>query len=234
MGSGNDTLTFIYTVGAGELANPLDEASSSALSPNGGTIQGTGGSANLTLPAPGTTGSLGSNKTIVIDTTAPTVISYGVLFGTQSYNVIGSSRTRLPWTVTGIQVVFSKPIASGDINSLTGVTTTGFSGLGTNTLTWTINAITSASLNTMLAGSGMHAIKDAAGNPLAGGSGFSQNFKVLYGDYNDDGIVNSLDTVSVYGQTAAPYNILADLNGNGVVNLSDAGIARSQLGGSLP
>ena len=37
-GSGTSTLTFTYTVAAGQSANPLDEASSSALTLNGGTI----------------------------------------------------------------------------------------------------------------------------------------------------------------------------------------------------
>ena len=76
----------------------------------------------LTLPSPGATGSLSANSNIVIDTVAPTVVSYNVLFGTDglSYNLIGSARYDLPWTITGIKVVFSKPIASADLNSLTG------------------------------------------------------------------------------------------------------------------
>ena len=74
-GSGTSTLTFTYTVAAGQSANPLDEASATALTLNGGTIFDTVGTnpnaAVLTLPAPGTTGSLGKNKAIAIDTTAP-------------------------------------------------------------------------------------------------------------------------------------------------------------------
>ena len=73
-GSGTSTLTFTYTVAAGENADPLDESSASALSLNGGSIQdATNIDANLALPAPGTSGALGVNKTIVIDTTPPTV-----------------------------------------------------------------------------------------------------------------------------------------------------------------
>ena len=37
-GSGTSTLTFTYTVAAGQDANPLDEASTTALTLNGGTI----------------------------------------------------------------------------------------------------------------------------------------------------------------------------------------------------
>ena len=37
-GSGTSTLTFVYTVAAGQSANPLDEASATALTLSGGTI----------------------------------------------------------------------------------------------------------------------------------------------------------------------------------------------------
>src|SRR6202007_1705651 len=52
-GSGTGTLTFPYTVAAGQNANRLDENSASALTLNGGTIKDSGGNAaNLTLPTP--------------------------------------------------------------------------------------------------------------------------------------------------------------------------------------
>jgi trimeric autotransporter adhesin len=235
-GSGTATLTFAYTVLAGQNSAHLDATSSTALSLNGGTIlDSTSTPANLTLPAPGAAGSLGANKSIVIDTTAPTVVSYSVLFGAESYNVIGSSRVRLPWEISGIRVVFSKPIASGDINSLSGASVTGFSGLGTNTLNWAISPVAIGNLATMLAGSGADAIKDAAGNALAGGSGFSQNLKILWGDFNDDGVVNAGDGVAVNSvRVSNTYNIFADMNGDGVVNVTDVEIVRTRIGTSLP
>ena len=53
-GSGTSTLTFIYTVGAGETSAHLDYTSTGALSLNGGTIKDTAlTDAFLTLPAPG-------------------------------------------------------------------------------------------------------------------------------------------------------------------------------------
>jgi len=67
-GSGTSTLTFTYTVAAGDSAGDLDEASATALTLNGGSIQSAGLSANLSLPAPGASGSLGFNKNIAIDT----------------------------------------------------------------------------------------------------------------------------------------------------------------------
>ena len=234
-GSGTNTLTFTYNVGAGENSSHLDYTSTTALTLNGGTIKGPGGlPATLTLPAPGMPGSLGANTSTVIDTVAPTVLSYNVLFGTVgSYNVIGSPRLDLPWTITGIQVLFSKSITTGDINSLTGVTSTGFSGLGTTTLTWAISPLTLGTFSTSLVGTGADKLTDLAGNPLMGGAGFMQNFKVLLGDFNGDLSVSSSDMLGVYYATATPYNIFADINGDGFVNMSDVMIARSRIGTHL-
>ncbi len=233
-GSGTATLTFNYTVGGGQTTSGahLDASSANALS---GTIQDSSlNPATLTVPVGGTPGSLASNKAIVIDTTAPVVVSYSVLFGSQSYNVIGSSRTHLPWEIAGIQVVFSKPIAQANANSISGVTVTNFAGLGTNTLTWTISAVPEGNLSTVLAGTGGNTIADAAGNALAGGSGFTQNLKILWGDYNDDGVVNAQDLILLGEASTQPYNIFADLNGDGVVNAADVQAARLRVGTSLP
>ncbi|MFM4705261.1 cadherin domain-containing protein [Aeromonas bivalvium] len=71
-GSGSNTLTFNYTVQAGDTSADLDYLSSGALTLNGGIIHDAAGNfAALTLPAPGTAGSLGANEAIVIDTSAP-------------------------------------------------------------------------------------------------------------------------------------------------------------------
>jgi hypothetical protein len=69
------TLTFNYTVQAGDTSPDLDYASSGSLILNSGTITGGGIDASLVLPAPGDAGSLGANKSIVIDTTAPSAPS---------------------------------------------------------------------------------------------------------------------------------------------------------------
>jgi len=164
----------------------------------------------------------------------PSVTAFNVLFGSQSYNVIGSSRTRLPWQITGIQVTFSEPITAGNVSSLTGIAATGFSGLGTNTLTWTFNPIKLGTYSAALAGSGANALTDAAGHVLGNGAGFSRALKVLWGDFNDDGYVNSQDQVQVNTATHNPYNIFADMNGDGVVNSTDVLFVRSRIGTSLP
>ncbi len=75
-GSGTSTLTFTYTVQAGDTSADLDYQSTTALALNGGTIKdAAGNAATLTLAAPGAANSLGANKDIVIDTNAAPVIT---------------------------------------------------------------------------------------------------------------------------------------------------------------
>ena len=71
-GSGSDTLIFAYTVASTDLATDLDYVATTALTLNGGTINTSAApkhTAILTLPEPGTRGSLSSNKNISINTT---------------------------------------------------------------------------------------------------------------------------------------------------------------------
>jgi len=63
---------FKYTVQAGDSSADLDYVATTSLTLNSGTItiyNGTG-DADLTLPSPGASGSLGNNKAIVIDADA--------------------------------------------------------------------------------------------------------------------------------------------------------------------
>ena len=157
-----------------------------------------------------------------------------MLFGSQTYNVTTSARNRLPWQITGIRVVFSEPIASGSAASLTGATVTGMTGLGTNTLTWTISPISIGAVAIQLSGSGANALKDAAGNALGAGAGFSQPLKILWGDFNDDGAVSASDMVGVNSAVTAAYNIFADMNGDGVISIADVQAVRTRTGTTLP
>ncbi len=73
-GSGTPTLSFSYTVTANDVSADLDYQSTSALELNGGTINDTfAQAANLILVSPGTAGSIGANKNIVVDGIAPTI-----------------------------------------------------------------------------------------------------------------------------------------------------------------
>ena len=189
-------------------------------------------------PAAGTQVVPGSAVDLVISTgppVVPHVVSFNVLFGSQTYNVTTSSRIRLPWQISGIQVVFSEPIASGGIASLSGgAAVNGFTGLGTNTLTWTFTPIPIGNVPILLSGSGPNALKDAAGNALNSGAGFSEALKILSGDFNDDGVVSAGDLALVTLATKAPYNIFADLNGDGSVTIADVQVVRNRAGTSLP
>ena len=130
--------------------------------------------------------------------------------------------------------MFARPIVAGNVNSLGGVTTTGFTGLGTNTLTWTISPLSLGNFPATLSGTGPNALKDATGAPIDNGAGFSQNLKILMGDFNDDGVVSSADLVGINDATTAIFNLFADINGDGVVNVSDVALARTRIGTSLP
>src|SRR5206468_3869177 len=80
-------LTFNYTVQATDTAADLDYAATTSLGLNGGTINdAASNAATLTLASPGTAGSLGNAKNIVIDTTAPTVSSVSASTANGSYN----------------------------------------------------------------------------------------------------------------------------------------------------
>ncbi len=93
-GGGSNTLVFHYTVGAGENSADLDYASSAALSLNSALIYESGGSgrnASVALLTPGAAGSLGANRNLVIDTTAPTITGAALVFSDDT----GSSSTDL-------------------------------------------------------------------------------------------------------------------------------------------
>jgi len=167
-GSNSSTLTFSYTVQAGDTSADLDYVSSSALALNGGTVKDlAGNNALLTLPAPGAAGSLGANRNLVIDGVAPTVS--GVTSST-------ANGTYKAGEVVSIQVDFSEAVTVTGTPQLaleTGATDRAVnyaSGSGTSTLTfdYTVQAgDTSADLDyvstTALALNG-GTIKDAAGN----------------------------------------------------------------------
>ncbi|HKI31814.1 MAG TPA: S8 family serine peptidase [Gemmataceae bacterium] len=231
-GSGTHTLTFLYTVAPGENSAHLDYTSASALSLNGGTITYNGGDPlDLTLPGPGTAGSLAADTTIAIDTRAPFVVAARVLFGSQSYNLIGSTRFDLPWRITGVQVVFSEAVVGASAASITGLPITGFSGGGTNTLTWQLSPITlgifTATLHT-------GTLTDLAGNHLAGAALLTEQFRVLYGDVLGHGVVDAADLAALSQALRQPYNIFADINGDGLVDSRDLIAAHGWLGQRLP
>ena len=97
-GSGTPTLSFTYTVGAGQNSSHLDYSSSTALTLNSGTINASDGTtpATLTLPAPGAVGSLSANSNIVITNQTPYMIGGTI-------TVSGNALSGVTVTLTGTQ-----------------------------------------------------------------------------------------------------------------------------------
>jgi len=78
-GSGSNTLTFAYTVQAGDVSADLDYASTGAFALNGATIRNVSSDdAILALPAPGGLDSIAGQRALVIDGNAPTVTGVAV------------------------------------------------------------------------------------------------------------------------------------------------------------
>ena len=64
---------------------------------------------------------------------------------------------------------------------------------------------------------------------------------MLYGDFNEDRVVNAADEAGIRANLTGPYqpndpayNIFADLSGDGLVNLVDVNAARARKGKALP
>jgi len=121
-GSGGTTLTFNYTVQAGDTAADLDYASTTALALNSGTIQdAAGNNATLTLPTVGGSDSLAGNEALVIDTTSPSISSSATASvaenQTSAITIAASDTNTISYSVSG------DDSASFSVNSSSGVVT---------------------------------------------------------------------------------------------------------------
>lgn len=122
-GSGGTTLSFSYTVQAGDKSSDLDYLSTNALALNGGTIKDAAGNdATLTLASPGAANSLWANKALVIDSVVPVVTalspSEGSIAGGDTVVITGTGFN----FVTGVS--FGGTGAVFTINSFTQITAT--------------------------------------------------------------------------------------------------------------
>ena len=176
-GTGTNQLTFTYTVQAGDTTADLDYISSSALELNGGTIKdAAGNNAILTLAAPGATNSLGANKAIVIDTTAPAV----TLAATGS----SSGSATITFTVTGNEPITCSTLSttSGTDFDLTGISAiTGI--VQTSGTVCTITATSTATngggaVTSTLTAATTFSITDTAGNAQTAIAGSPQSTAV--------------------------------------------------------
>ncbi len=237
-GSGGSTLTFLYTVAAGHASADLDYVSSAALALNGGTIvDGAGNPASLTLPPPGAAGSLGANKALVIDGTAPTVVDVTSSTPDGLYGV---------GAAISVQVVFSKAVTVSGTPQLTlatGVTNAVVnyaSGTGTSTLTFTYvvalghSALELDYVSTMALALNGGTIVDGAGNPAsltlappgAPGSLGAAKDLVISTTQADLGVTKTNGVTGVTAGGATTYTIVVtNLGPNAVVGATVADAA---------
>ncbi len=170
-GSGTNTLVFSYTVQAGDTSSDLDYVGTGALALNGGAIQDAVlTDATLALAAPGDEESLGFNKDIEIDTTAPTVE-----ISAPSPSVTKNGPVTYTVTYGGADSV---TLANGNVTLNTTGDATGtadVTGSGNTTRTVTIDPTTGTGTLGITIASGT--ASDNAGN-TAPGAGPSTTFNV--------------------------------------------------------
>ncbi|MCB2384391.1 tandem-95 repeat protein [Shewanella sp. SR1] len=208
-GTGSSTLTFTYTVQAGDVSADLDYISTTALALNGSTIRdAAGNNAILTLATPGAANSLGNNKALVIDGVAPTVTSVNSSTANGTYKI---------GDLVSVQVNFSEAVTVTGTPQLTLETGTTdqtinyTNGSGTSSLTfsYTVQAGDNSSDLDYVATSsltlGGGTIRDAAGNDATltlaspGAANSLGNNKALV----IDGVVPSVSSIVVSGSPTA-------------------------------
>ncbi len=144
-GSGSTTLIFNYTVALGDSSPDLDYVSTGALTliPSATIKDAAGNNAVLTLPAPGTVGSLGFNKFIEVDGIPPTVASVNRLTPVAQRTTAAS----VTWRVTFSEYVDAATVSASDFtltdvsSSVTGesITSTTPTFGGSTTIDVTVN-----------------------------------------------------------------------------------------------
>jgi hypothetical protein len=106
-GSGTTRLTFLYTIQSGHSSEDLEYLSANSLTLSSGSVRdAAGNNAVLTLAAPGASGSLSANSSVIIDTSQPSVLL--------SSEVSGET----PLDVIPVDIVFSEPVTGFSLASL--------------------------------------------------------------------------------------------------------------------
>jgi VCBS repeat-containing protein len=113
-GSGTSVLVFNYTIQSGDTTNDLDYVANNSLTLNSGTIRdAASNNATLTLPSPGASGSLGNSKSLIIDTTAPTITGPSSATGATSSISIPETATAVHTFTANESVTWSKSGTDG-------------------------------------------------------------------------------------------------------------------------
>lgn len=208
-GTNSSTLTFTYTVQAGDVTADLDYTTTTALALNGSTIRdAAGNNAILTLASPGAANSLGNNKALVIDGVVPTVTSVNSSTANGTYNTGNSIDVQVNFseavTVTGTpQLTLETGATDRTINYASG------SGTSTLTFNYTVQAgdisgdLDYVATSSLALGGGT--IRDAAGNDATltlaspGAANSLGNNKALV----IDGVAPSVSSIVVSGSPTA-------------------------------
>jgi hypothetical protein len=198
-GSGTSTLTFNYTVQAGDTNADLDYISTSALGLNGGTIRdAASNNATLTLASPGAANSLGSNKAIIIDTTSPAApstpdMTSGTDSGASSSDDITNDTTP----------TFTGTAESG--STVTLYDTDGTTVLGTGTATGGNWSITSSALS-----AGSHTLTAKAADAVSNVSTASTGLSITVDNSSPTGL--GLDNTTITSSAATSTSTIATLS----------------------
>ncbi len=199
-GSGTSTLIFTYTVGAGHTSADLDYGGTGSLALNGGTITTAvdGFAATLTLPTPGAANSLGANKALVIDTTAPSAPNVSLVTPVTSTTVMtnpvsvagsgGSVEANSTVTLleNGVPVCTSTAAGDGSFSCLLGQV----GGVHSYTITATDS---SGNISVPSVYSLMYALSSAGGS--SGGGGYLAPFNAMAAPIRTDSVTTSKITV---------------------------------------
>ncbi len=156
-GSGTTTLTFSYTVQAGDISDDLTYVGTNSLTLSGGTIRDIAlNDATLTLAAPTSSGSLGANSAIIVDTSAPTV----AFTASHPASITSSDTATVTSTEVGSVYLVKNTISVSNLASITGAADS----------SWNSVSITAVNSSTNLAATGLApgtyvlCAVDAAGN----------------------------------------------------------------------
>jgi Bacterial Ig domain len=243
-GGGTQTLTVTASSNNTALVNP----SVTYTSPNStGTLTFTPaansfGTATITVTVKDNQGTTSVQFTVTVNQVAATVTAVSADWGTNGsvalltasdgLRLLSAGRnTDLPWYgINRLQITLSQPetLTPGDV-SVTGIAVANYgpvtiSGSGTNYTITFAQAITTADRVTVTIGN-------------AGLTTFTRRLDVLPGDVNDDGMVNSQDLVLVrndFATSGALYNVVDDIDGDGVIDISDYNLVGRFVGKKLP
>ena len=214
-GSGTNILTFNYTVASDHTTSDLDYVATSSLTLNGGTIKDTeGNAATLTLASPGTSGSLGANKAIVIDNSVPTMI----ITADEGVDGFTSNDSALSLTFTTSEAITD--FVLGDI-TVTGGNISAFVALNDTIYTATFTP-SAEGVKTIGVAAGTY--KDVAGNENIAAVQFNWTYNVEYSPQLLDAtftlaenspngtVVGTIEASDADGDTLS-YTILSDNTG---------------------